>query len=40
VPYFEAGYLLRDRFRVQEMIGSGGFGQIFRTADRVDLLRF
>jgi len=35
VPFFETNFLLRKRFHITEMIGSGGFGQIFRAIDSV-----
>jgi serine/threonine protein kinase len=35
VPFFEADTVLRGRFRITEMIGSGGFGQIYRAIDKV-----
>jgi hypothetical protein len=40
VPFFEADFLLRKRFCLTEMIGSGGFGQIFRAIDKVRNLFF
>jgi hypothetical protein len=35
LPHLDMGYLLRGRFRITDIIGSGGFGQIFKTSDKV-----
>jgi hypothetical protein len=34
-PYLDMGYLLRGRFRIHDIVGSGGFGQIFKASDKV-----
>ena len=35
--HLDKGYLLRGRFRIHEIVGSGGFGQIFKASDKVSI---
>ncbi|KAF7630869.1 Protein kinase domain-containing protein [Meloidogyne graminicola] len=34
-PHIEMGFLLRARFRIHDVVGSGGFGQIFKASDKM-----
>lgn len=34
-PLLDMGYLVRGRFRIHDIVGSGGFGQIFKESDKV-----
>uniref|UniRef100_A0A914N7F1 non-specific serine/threonine protein kinase n=1 Tax=Meloidogyne incognita TaxID=6306 RepID=A0A914N7F1_MELIC len=34
-PLLDMGYLVRGRFRIHDIVGSGGFGQIFKGSDKM-----